>query len=307
MGLFLASAILGGSLSSLSLQAEDWSLERVGSLEHPGLPEVSGVTRASSPGLFWVHNDSNHPARLFAIDRTGAVRMPAYLAARQGEVPWPGLELLGAHNVDWEDLTSDGDTLFVADLGNNGNARRDLGIYVLPEPNPLETAAARPLTFLPVRYPEQVAFPGDRWHFDCEALFAVDGELYFLTKHRAAGEINGFQPTTALYRLDTRHTDRVNVLTAIGGVRELGVVTGADASPDGERLAVLTYVAVWIFERPAERDDWLSGESRRLAFNPLQTRQIEAVTWIDDDTLFLANENRDLFEARVPRDVSRER
>ena len=43
MGLFLASAILGGSLSSLSLQAEDWSLE------HPGLPEVSGVTRASSP------------------------------------------------------------------------------------------------------------------------------------------------------------------------------------------------------------------------------------------------------------------
>ena len=53
-----------------------------------------------------------------------------------GKPPYPGVRLDGAANFDWEDIAIDGETLYVPDMGNNGNARRDLGVYVLPEPNP---------------------------------------------------------------------------------------------------------------------------------------------------------------------------
>lgn len=38
----------------------------------------------------------------------------------------------GAHNRDWEDAASTGDTLFIGDFGNNSNNRTDLGIYSIP-------------------------------------------------------------------------------------------------------------------------------------------------------------------------------
>ena len=44
--------------------------------------------------------------------------------------------------------------------------------------------------FLPIRYPDQTRFPAKKWHFDCECLFVSDKKLYFLTKHRVAGQVN---------------------------------------------------------------------------------------------------------------------
>ena len=109
--------------------------------------------------------------------------------------------------------------LYVADVGNNGNARRDLGVYVVNEPDPLAIPRMRALTYLPVRYPDQDDYPGDVWHFDCEAVFVADGVLHFLTKHRQSRQIGEGAPGTKLYRLDTHHTDAENVLTLGGSTR----------------------------------------------------------------------------------------
>ncbi|NJN51186.1 MAG: hypothetical protein HC809_04795 [Gammaproteobacteria bacterium] len=277
----------------------DQKLRRIAGIDHPPMSEVSGLARSSQPGVFWAHNDSGDEARIFAITLDGKPVIPGYLARRYSDGSWPGLRILNAWNFDWEDMAAANDTLYLADVGNNSNARRDMGVYYLPEPNPFAVPEARALGFLPVRYPDQDAFPATEWHFDCEAVFVADGKLHFLTKHREPGQQEGWQPGTKLYRLDTHHTDRDNVLTLVSKRDDVVLPTAAELSPDGSRLAVLTYVAIWIFARPADGENWLSSPTHTIPISRLQTKIVEAVAWRDDNTLLVANENRDLFEMNL--------
>lgn len=287
-------AMLCLSLIGSSAASQD-EVELIAELTHGPLKEVSGITRSSYPGIFWVHNDSGDEARIFAIRLDGEPVIPPFMEKRFEDKVWPGLAVLNAWNVDWEDVTTDGDHLYICEMGNNGNARRDLGVYVLAEPNPLAVDRTRALRFLPIRYPDQEAYPGGEWHFDCEALFIADGKLHFLTKHRRTGQIKGWEAGTKLYRLDTESTDRENLLTLVGESTGVALPTSADMSPDGERLAVLTYSAVWLFERPEEGGDWLHGSASHLELDRERVGINEAITWADDQTLLIANEDRKLF------------
>jgi hypothetical protein len=296
------------STALLSFQAP-LSLRPAAVVTHPPLEEMSGIVKSRRyPNVYWVNNDSGDEPRLFAIHGDGSVVMPAWLsgdfsvgAAADGKPPYPGVRLDGAANFDWEDLAIDGDTLYVPDMGNNGNARRDLGVYVLPEPNPDAVNRARVLEWLPVAYPDQKAYPPEQWDFDCEAVFAFRGKLHFLTKHRAGSSIDQPATGTKLYRLDTDHTNRVNILRKLDSRPDLGGwVTAADLSPDGHTLAVLCQhpvQSVWLFELPSRGDRLLSGPTRRLVFT--DARQCEAVCFDGSDTLIMTNEQRDLFRLKV--------
>lgn len=278
-------------------------------IEHAPVVETSGLARSFNyPGVFWIHNDSGDGPRLFAVNRRGEVLMPPWLTRGfytgrhvEGRQPYPGLLVAGATNVDWEAVTSDRDTLYIGDVGNNGNARRDLGVYFLSEPNPLAIQEARPLKWIPVAYPGQSKFPPEGpWHYDCEAMFVYGGKLYFLTKNRPAGQLFTPDPSTSLYRLDTVKTDEVNVLTLVDSRSDLeGWVTGGDISPDGRVVAVLCNYpvqSVWLFEA-LEGDRFLSGRARRFVFH--EAGQAEALCFIDDETILIGNEGQQLFELKV--------
>lgn len=157
----------------------------------------------------------------------------------------------------------------------------------------------RALRHLPLRYPDQRAFPAEVWHFDCEAVFAAGGKLYFVTKHRQPGRISDWEAGTKLYRLDTDYTDRENVLTLVGRHPDVFLATGADLSPDGRTLAVSTYTALWLFERPDTGDNWFAGPARKLDLDRALAQQLEAIAWEDENTLRLVNEQRDVLRARV--------
>ncbi|MEX2488260.1 MAG: hypothetical protein WD356_01895 [Pseudomonadales bacterium] len=204
-----------------------------------------------------------------------------------------------AANIDWEDIAVGEEMIYVAETGNNGNARRDLGVYVIPEPNPRAVARTRALKFIPFRYPEQEHFPAKQWHYDSEAMFVFDGTLYFLTKHRQPGEISAWEPGTNLYRLDTMRPDKFNTLTPVDSHQDVSLVTAADLSPDGEHLAILCYTNLWVFERPGEGDKWLSAPARMIPLQPGKTKQAEAVTWADKDTLIIGNEESELFRVKL--------
>jgi hypothetical protein len=279
-------------------RAAEGDVRRLARLDHPPMSEISGLARSHLPGVFWAHNDSGDEPRLFAVTLDGTPVVPEYLKRRYSDGSWPGLRLHNAANVDWEDMAAAADMLYLADVGNNGNARRDLGVYYLPEPNPAAVAESRALGFWPIRYPDQETFPAEHWHFDCEAVFVADGKLHFLTKHRRPNEQTGWEPGTNLYRLDTAYTDAVNALTWVSRRDDVILPTAAEVSPDGNRLAVLTYVGTWVFERPAGAD-WLGGDS---AFYPIPrdvAKINEAVAWKDDTHLLIANEDRDLLELEV--------
>jgi hypothetical protein len=243
-------------------------------IKHGPLAEISGAARSATyDDVFWLHNDHGDEARLFAVDSRGRVIIPGFLADKyHGETEqkdkeeWPGVAIVGAFNIDWEDIALADGRLYIADMGNNGNARRDLGVYVVNEPNPHQTTRVRLLKHLPVTYPEQTRYPGKLWHYDCEAMFVSEGKLYFLTKHRKTGEIRGWK---------------------------------SGVSPSGSKLAVLTYFTLWIFDKPAEGDNWLAGRPSKLDLPGSAFRQNEAVTWADEETLVVLSESRHMMRVRV--------
>ena len=267
---------------------------------------MSGIVRNPLDGSFWVHNDSGDEPRLFALDTEGRVQIPDSLAddfhgeeEEAGKDSWPGLFIENAVNQDWEDVTSNGTNLYIADMGNNRNARRDLGIYVVPWESLRNTQTASATRFIPVHYPEQTGFPPLERHFDSESLFFADGSLYAITKHREPFPNQRMQPGANLYRLDSQSESESNALTLIDNHPELTAATAAELSPDGNTLAVLSYSAVWLFERPAEGDAWLSAPSSRLPLDVNAARQVEAIAWLDAETLIVTNEQRDWFEVEA--------
>jgi hypothetical protein len=266
------------------------------------IDEMSGIVKSPRrDDVYWVHNDSGDIARIFAIDSEGRNIIPTYSKfSFYGEVPeegkneWQGFPVLNATNIDWEDIAVDENYLYLADMGNNSNTRRDLAIYLVSEIDPTASTRTAVVQRLPIVYPDQDGFPPAKRHFDSESLFTSDGKLYLITKHRTPIFENA-EAGAKLYRLDTSFTDRDNVLTLIDNNPEITSATGADVSPDGQTLAVLSYSALWLFARPESSDLWLSAKSERFRFNRGAIKQAEAITWIDDDTLMITNEDGDIF------------
>lgn len=254
--------------------------------QSPKISEPSGMVQSRRhPGVFWTHNDSGDKPRVFAVDAGG--RLLAEVAIE------------GAKAIDWEDIaTDDAGHLYLGDIGNNWSRRRDLTVYRVPEPDPgAGGIAVRADRELRIRYPEQTAFPDlKRLNFDAEALFWAPhaergaGTLYLLTKHRSDSR-------TVLYRFDALDGEGELALTRISSIDVGGMVTGADATPDGRWLAVLTYHAVLIFERPARGDDYLSRPLNRIDLVRSIAQQCESIAWDGDDLVF-GNEQGAIF--RIP-------
>lgn len=252
-------------------------LRPVASFDSPAIDESSGLVASRRfPGLYWTHNDSGGAPVIFAVDR-------------EGKLVGKPVRVLGAKNVDWEDIAADGDgNLWIADIGNNLNFRTDLCLYVLPEPDPRVVEEARVSRRIDIRYPDQHLFPPPNWEYDAEALFVAHGKPYILTKHRGSS-------TTKLYRLDSESGGRSSPLTLVGAFDVGGMVTGADASPDGRRLVVLAYTAIWRFE-VASGDDWFAGKVRWL---PISADQCEGVCFDADGSVVLCNEERRIFRVAI--------
>ena len=283
-------------------------LRDAGTMTHPPLGEVSGIVRSATyPDIWWVHNDSGDEPRLYATDGKGKIVMPGWRVGafyvdepEDGKEPWPGIRLLNSVNQDWEDIALHDGKLYVADVGNNGNAKRDLGFYIVNEPNPgAIDQGVRPITFIPIAYPDQHDYPPQppsNWRFDCEAVFDADGKLYLLTKYRADQQWDKITTGTSLYRLDTMRPDEVNTLTLVSRADAMPIIpTAAALSSDGSRLAVLSHGAVWLFDKPKHGDDWLAGPVIKLSLSPLRIKQAEGVCWDDAETLRIVNEQRDVF------------
>jgi len=77
-----------------------------------------------------------------------------------------------------------------------------------------------------------------------------------------------------------------------------GMATGADVSPDGKRLALLSYDAAFVFELAAGQHPF-AGKVHRIAFDPATVDQVEAVTW-DGEQLVVVNEARAVFRIADP-------
>ena len=183
--------------------------------------ELSGLVASQQyPGVLWSHNDSGNAPRLFALTAQGGLIVPP-----GGGEPssFPGIEVKGAKLVDWESIARWDHTIYICDTGNNFSARRDLGVYVVKEPDPYQDLTAEVERFVAVRYPDQTSYPPtDAWRYDSEGAFCDGDYLYILTKERPAFRVFIQQGSTSLYRLNLRDNSPSQVLEKVDRVDGLG-------------------------------------------------------------------------------------
>ena len=222
--------------------------------------ESSGVARRTATSV-WTHNDGGGRPTLYAVSLTKPGTMLDSLA------------LLQLRNVDWEDLAQqDSSRLFVADLGNNANTRRDLAIHIVDL-----TSAALPET-IRVRYADQTEFPPRKLNFDCEAVFYRSDSLFLLSKNRSGH-------TVRLYGVPAKAGSYV--LTPLDSVFIKSMVTGAALSTNQKTLAVLTYGKVLFFDLSDQTSTRLNRPTGCLR---LPRGQTEAITFMTDNQLLITNE-----------------
>ena len=292
MSLINTALVLGG-VWCLAVEALAFSLPAVapkvlvpvGTLDAPAIVEASGLTASRRfAQILWTHNDSGDRARIFAVTDRGRLVMPAGSDA----AAYQGVQVPGAVNVDWEDIAADNKgRLYLGAFGNNSNARTDLGVYVIREPDPFRSATAEVLAFWPFRFPDQRHFPDPEKNFDAEALFTAGDCVYILSKNRGDRQ-------TRLYRLVPKNSTTA-AITLIDRFAIGGLVTAADATADGRRIVVLTYKALWLFSA-LTTEGWFQGS---VAWLPLaNAKKCEGVCFMDE-AIMIANEQGDLFKVKV--------
>jgi hypothetical protein len=246
------------------------------------ITESSGLVLAG--GKCWTQNDSDNSPTIFSIDTlTGNILQIIHLE--------------GVTHIDWEEVTTDGQRIFVGDFGNNvaGN-RTDLTVYAFQmtdiKSTGDDTLTASEIQKTVFAYPDQIDFlpqPVNSTIFDCEAFFWKNNRLHLFTKDWK----NKF---TAHYSLDftTGICEKLETFPFASGL-----ITGATLSADGQRIALLGYDLsnytsfMWLLWDFPDDQHFFSGNKRKISLGSVATfGQTEGITFSTANlaTGFLSNE-----------------
>jgi hypothetical protein len=250
-----------------------------GTVADPSLVEISGVAASRAhPGVLWVHNDSGGLPTLTAMSDTGA-DLGTY------RVP-------GAEATDWEDMAAGPgpepgqDYLYVGDIGDNGEARDQVQVHRVPEPEDAPEGADG-------RFAEDVVvnlrYPGGP--VDAEALLVdpLTGDLYIVGKRQEAAPVFMAEASAVAEPGDVLLT-RVTTLDAppVGAPPgPLGLVTGGDVSPDGSVVLLRTYLSVAAYARPEGQPLAAAFDRTPCAAPGADEPQGEAVGFLADGSAYV--------------------
>jgi hypothetical protein len=281
--LFLAVTLWGGEVPVVVREVQEmdaFQLQASAKVDKKLVPECSALWASQqNPGVFWTLSDSGNKIEIIPMRRDGSLAWGT-----------KGVTITGAKNYDWEALTGDADgNMVVADVGNNISNRRQLNLYLFKEPSAQNPEVTEVKT-IPFIWPDQKEFPDPDLKHDCESIFKIRGNIYFLTKHRR-------DTFTELWRIDIPQSNAQANLTKVAQFDAKGMVTDASVSPDGKSLAILTYRAVWVITLPVAGENIFNGPMLYAPLSPpVLSWQIEGCAWLDAQTLLVGSEQGDLFK-----------
>jgi hypothetical protein len=238
------------------------------------LTENSGMVMIG-PDDYVGLNDSGHDAELFvfSMHRKSGTRK---------------VKVTNATNVDWEEITTDEQYIYIGDTGNNDGHRRDICIYRvrIDDVKKKSEVTADKLSF---RYEDQTSFKASNKHnFDCEALVCVEDSLFMFSKNR--GDLR-----TNVYGILKVPGEQVAVHR--GSFEANGLITGAAfRTKYGPRELALVgytnkkhgYMPFMIHFTDVPGNEFFKSPSRRIEFET--SNQIESVIFRDAITAYLTNE-----------------
>ena len=271
-------------------KAQEESTASHTSIYNPQLKALLPTEVSETSGLFfhngrlWTHNDSGGKPILYALDTT------TFEVVQR-------ITLAQVKNKDWEEVCTDGESVFVGDFGNNKGSRKNLRIFTFP----LSALPAEGDTIIQVDsilfcFADQTNFEKRKHEhdYDCEAMFATDNCLYLLSKGWATG-------TTRLYRLPK--TPGKHVAEVVNSFDSQGLITGADYDRESRTLVVVGYVKnVWkpfmyiIFDFD-EHGEKLTNH--RFEMSQLAGGQTEGICFFDDGQCYVSAETSPTMTSRV--------
>ncbi|MFG1843159.1 hypothetical protein ACGFH8_32565 [Micromonospora sp. NPDC049175] len=201
------------------------------------LRELSGLV-ATKSGYIVINDSTDNPARerIFFLDTKCKISKEPVRYAGQGP-------------VDTEDLalSKDGDTLWIADTGDNADAkerRTRVALWSMPV-----TGARQPTQ-------HRISYPEGKPH-DAEALLIGDDGKPLIITRVTSGKAEIYAPSAALRNGDAEavpmrkvgditlpKTQTENPLNTFGRI----AITGAARSPDGSRVVLRTYADAFEYD-----------------------------------------------------------
>ena len=273
---FAAGLIAAWTMLSPSCSAQEAALpgrevapgvREIGRIAHPRITESSGVVASRQfPGILWTHTDGGGPKKqaLFAMTRDGASAGEFFVSS--------------VVITDWEDIAVDDQKhLFIGDIGNNDAKRSELLVHQIDEPNPkANTGVIHPTRSWRLR------FPGTP--FDCESLFIWQGHGYVVSKV--------FKDSRAqIFRFPLADASASVVLELVATTKIESPVTGADISPDGRLLGLVTRSGAFVYRIDGNVSRVIKGKPFVAKF---RHEHIEACTFVPEGLLATA-ESREIF------------
>ena len=235
----------------------------------PEVGETSGLVFHN--GKVYTHNDSGSEALIYEVDTLN------FTIRRT-------IQINGAENVDWEDLTRDDTYLYIGDIGNNLGARRDLTIYRV-RLSELDTGTTATADIITYAYADQTVFnSGANSDWDAEALICYGNELIIFTKQwQSLG--------TVAYTLPKTPGDYL--AQPVGSNAVNGLVTGAVYNTGSGIVYLVGYSSLlqpFLFRLDDLASPFALTQSGQRFNLELGFAQIEAIAAIDDNDYLLTSE-----------------
>ncbi|WP_246000872.1 SdiA-regulated domain-containing protein [Pontibacter diazotrophicus] len=265
---FMRDTLLEAPTTAEAPPATAASFEKLANL--PGaVGESSGVAVLPQEGHYLTHNDAGNRPYLYKLNKEGKLVETLKLDIK---------------NVDWEDLAQDeAGNIYIADTGNNNNRRRDLVVYRMNLENPQQTEAIH------FTYEDQKKFPPSKKerNFDSEGLFWHDDNLYIITKDRGQGE------TANVYQIPAQPGNHKARLIGSYKAETETEVTGADISPDGNTVALLSEEKIHLFRGFDSPATFFEGDHDEVSIEG--AGQTEGIAFENNNTLIITSEGGNLY------------
>jgi hypothetical protein len=215
-----------------------------GILENQAITEASGLAASrNNKGLFWTHNDSKDPNRLFLFDENGRDKGTFYIDKATNR-DWEDLEMVTIKNIPY---------IYVADIGDNDGKHEKKYIYRFKEPtiklsNKPILDTLRGVETIVIKYPDA------NRNAECLMIDQKTYDMYIVSK---------FEDKVVVYQIPyPQSTTQINVAKPIATL-PMTFVTAGTISLDNQEILIKNADNVFYWKR--KKDESIVAALKRPA------------------------------------------